>query len=257
MEKIYSSHLHKDVRYEVFLPPNYHHETQNYRVLYANDGQDMKAIGLRETLYKLYQEQAIEPIIIVSVHTDHDRIHDYGTACMPDYKQRGSKAHAYSRFIVEELMPHIWKKYRTAYAKAAYMGFSLGGTSALDIAWQHPNLFDKVGVFSGAFWWLKKAYEDGYDDHNDRIMHNIIRAGQKREGMRFWFEVGTNDETSDRNNNGVIDSIDDTVDLIGELENKGYNRSFDIEYLLIEGGEHNQKTWGECMPNFLKWAFGK
>jgi len=257
MEKIHSTHLKKDLKFEVFLPPNYHQENRNYKVLYANDGQDMEAIKLKKTLENLYQQQAIEPLIVVAVYADKDRTQDYGTACMPDYKQRGSHAHAYSRFMTEELLPFVWKKYRTAYEKAAYMGFSLGGLSAIDIAWNHPDFFDKVGVFSGSFWWRKKAYEDGYDDHNDRIMHNIIRAGQKRNNMRFWLQVGTLDETEDRNNNGIIDAIDDTLDLIGELEAKGYSRSFDIHYELVEGGEHNPQTWGECMPNFLKWAFGK
>jgi enterochelin esterase-like enzyme len=57
--------------------------------------------------------------------------------------------------------------------------------------------------------------------------------------------------------NGIIDSIDDTVDLIKELENKGYNRPADIQYVEMVGGSHNVETWAEAMPKFLHWAFGR
>jgi len=40
-------------------------------------------------------------------------------------------------------------------------------------------------------------------------------------GLKFFFECGTADETEDRNGNGIIDSIDDTKDLISALINKG------------------------------------
>ena len=72
--------------------------------------------------------------------------------------------------------------------------------------------------------------------------------------MKFFFESGKLDEQRDRNKNGVIDSIDDTLDLIAELKAKGYNDS-DIEFLLLEDGKHDVETWGVAMPVFLKWAF--
>ena len=67
--------------------------------------------------------------------------------------------------------------------------------------------------------------------------------------------TGTHDETSDRNNNGIIDSIDDTLDLIRELEAKGYQRKTDIEYLELADGRHDVPTWGRAMPAFLQWGW--
>ena len=72
--------------------------------------------------------------------------------------------------------------------------------------------------------------------------------------MRFWFQTGTLDESCDRNNNGVIDSIDDTLDLITELKLLGYGDE-DIKYLEVEGGKHHPKTWKGVLPDFLEWAF--
>jgi enterochelin esterase-like enzyme len=65
------------------------------------------------------------------------------------------------------------------------------------------------------------------------------------------------DETKDRNNNGIIDSIDDTLDLIKELETKGYQREKDIFYLELPDGHHDVATWGRAMPVFLKWGWGR
>jgi hypothetical protein len=64
------------------------------------------------------------------------------------------------------------------------------------------------------------------------------------------------DETKDRNQNGIIDSIDDTRDLINELVSKGYNPESDIYYLEMPDGKHDVPTWGRAMPVFLRWAFG-
>ena len=61
----------------------------------------------------------------------------------------------------------------------------------------------------------------------------------------------------DRNKNGVIDSIEDTLDLIAELTKKGYRPFQDIQYYEMKDGKHNLETWAEAMPVFLQWAFGK
>ena len=37
--------------------------------------------------------------------------------------------------------------------------------------------------------------------------------------MKFFFECGTEDETEDRNGNGIIDSIDDTRIFFGPDRN--------------------------------------
>jgi enterochelin esterase-like enzyme len=250
----------KDLRLEFFLPPSYHNEPKKkFRVLFVNDGQDMEKARMKENLDSLYKADQIDEIVVVAIHTDKDRIQDYGTIASPDYKNRGSRARLYMNFVVDELIPHLKSNFHVDFEnqKAGFMGFSLGALSAFDIAWANPQLFDCVGVFSGALWWRKRAYEDGYDDHNDRLLHTTVRNGAYKNGMRFWLEAGTKDEAEDRNKNGIIDAIDDTMDLIKELEDKGYQKNKDVFYLEIPDGEHNFDTWSVCLPEFLVWAYGK
>ena len=52
-------------------------------------------------------------------------------------------------------------------------------------------------------------------------MHQQIRNGQFAPWLKFFLQCGNLDEIKDRNHNGIIDSIEDTLDLVKELENKG------------------------------------
>ncbi len=242
---------------DVYLPPEYDASRQDrLPLLLLNDGQDMKQVRLTSTLHHLYLNETIPSIIVVAIHAA-DRLQEYGTAGQPDYKGRGSKAGRYAKFIVKELLPFINEQYPCLShpSQVAFAGFSLGGLSALDIVWNHPHLFQKVGVFSGALWWRHSEFHPGDPDAH-RIMHEIIQADDHRPGMQFWLQTGTLDEKEDRNNNGIIDAIDDTLDLIEVLTNKGYTDQ-DVHYREVEGGTHHPHTWGQVMPEFLTWCFGK
>lgn len=69
--------------------------------------------------------------------------------------------------------------------------------------------------------------------------------------------TGTEDETADRNRNFIIDSIDDTIDIIKELLYQGYRRPEEITYFEKVGGKHDLPTWAAVFPSFLCWAFSK
>ena len=85
------------------------------------------------------------------------------------------------------------------------------------------------------------------------MMHRQVAQSEKREGMKFFFECGELDESEDRNRNGVIDSIDDTIDLMRLLLTKGYREGKDFHYLQIPEGRHDVTTWGKAFGEFLKW----
>ncbi len=253
-----SVHLHRQVVIDVFVPPSYHHQPERaFPVLLLNDGQDMEAIQMGDILERLYQQRRISEILVVAVHTGIQRLNEYGISQRPDYKNRGAKAAAYAQFITKELLPALRLRYRCSESPEhwAVAGFSLGGLSAFDIGWQHSHLFSKIGVFSGSFWWRSQVFQEHNPDGH-RILHEVLRQSKKRERLRFWLQTGTEDETSDRNHNGIIDAIDDTLDVIRELKALGYNEQRDIRYVEIIGGRHDLPTWAKIMPDFLQWAFG-
>ena len=253
----YSRHLHRHVDFDVYLPPGYRKTTdRTYPLILFNDGQDLPATNLALTLETLYFLEAMPPAVIVGVYAGSGRKHEYGTVRQPDYKGRGEKAPQYRDYILKELLPYIRKHWRLSEHPEdnIFAGFSLGGLSALDIAWAHPEVFGAAGVFSGSLWW-RSAEVDPDDPDADRIMHGTIRdAPADRPGhQRFWFQAGTLDEAEDRNNNGVIDAIDDTLHLIDALKDRGYTNE-QIHYYEMENGTHDTATWARAMPRFLTWA---
>lgn len=227
-------------------------------LLLVNDGQDLKTMKFESILNSMYNSGKIEPVFCVGIHCSSDRKNEYGTANILDYKGRGAKALMYTQFIMEELIPFIREKYSiVSFKEKSFAGFSLGGLCALDIVWNYPNEFFKVGVFSGSLWWRDKDQEDeDFNEDTDRIMHRQIREGNYYPWLKFFFEVGTQDETADRNNNGVIDSIDDALSLIEELKMKGYKEN-EIEYYEMADGKHDVATWAKAFPVFLEWGWGR
>lgn len=262
----------------VYLPPDYPHSTARYPVLYANDGQDMPAVGLQATLAQLYDEHAIEPIIVVAVDMLHDRASGYG---LSDRKRGqsvvggsrigaiGLRAADYSSWLATSLVPYVDAHYRTRAdaRQRTVMGWSLGALNAFNLGWQYPDVFGQVGAMSPSFW-LAGDRSDATAVQRTRLAQAMVDRGPKREGLRFWFAAGTAEETNDRDHDGVIDVIDDLQDLVDGWHGGGVRRrglrqlgysttgaDADVTVFLLPGGHHQQASWAKMLPVFLRWAF--
>lgn len=258
VQTVCSTHLGQERTIYLYFPPDYDTDQEKrYPTLYINDGQDREALKLRETLARLYARREIRPLLVIAIPTAEARLQEYGTAVSPNAQGLGALAGAYGRFVSDELLPYIESHFRvqTTPQSRAFLGASLGGLSAFDIVWNHPHLFLNVGVFSGAFWWRAAADTETVPP-NRRIAHALVRQSQYRPGFRGWFEAATRDETADRDNNGVIDAIQDTVELLDELEKLGYQRGHSLIYHEVQGGRHDYATWARLLPCFLRWLSG-
>ncbi len=251
-----SAKLGRGVDIDVYLPPEYDRtHYRHYPLVLFNDGQDLPRADFNTVLKALDLSQLTRHFVAVGIHTCADRIREYGTAHTADYKGRGDRAGVYRDFVLEELLPYLRAHYRLSERREdnIFAGFSLGGLSAIDIAWAHPEVFGGAGVFSGSFWW-RSVPVDPADPDGGRIFHELVQHTPARPAdQRFWFQCGTRDEAEDRNNNGVIDAIDDTLHLIEILRQRGYGDDR-IRYYEVEGGEHNPETWGPAMPDFFRWT---
>ncbi len=148
----HSSKVAGDVRpFYVYTPPGYDTSgTTRYPVLYllhGNNGTagDWTAAGRANFMAdNLLAAQRMMPMIIVMPwgHT------------LP-YSPTGLVAEndpAFDRYLTEEVMPLVEKKYRVAAGRenCAIMGLSMGGGQALKTGLSHLDLFASVGAYSAA-----------------------------------------------------------------------------------------------------------
>ncbi len=252
-----SEFLRRNVLVDFYIPQNLING-QRINLLLINDGQNMKELGLKKILEKFFFENHTTPILCAAIHASENRKMEYGTAHTIDYLGRGEKAGLYSSFIMKELLPDIYKNFGVySIQDKFFAGFSLGGLMALDIVWNHTLEFSGAGIFSGSLWWRSiDQHDEDYDDNLHRIMHQQIKKGIYHPNLKLFFSTGSLDETKDRNQNGIIDSIDDTISLIKELEQLGYENGKNIRYINYTDGKHDIATWARAMPEFLKWNFG-
>jgi predicted alpha/beta superfamily hydrolase len=150
-------------------------------------------------------------------------------------------------------MPQIEATYRvrTGPENTSMIGFSLGGLSATDLGWRRQDLFGTIGGFSSSFWY----YSSEANQVGSRAMLQLIRDGEFNPGQRFWFEAGTRDTNDDRDGDGVNNMIEDTLDVVAELQNKGYEFGSEVQYFEVEGGFHNNETIAHSLPYFFEWTF--
>lgn len=272
---------------DVYLPGDYARSHQHYRTVYADDGQDMTAVGLVPTLTALCRAHAIRVPIVVAVRMLHDRMGTYGLSdrtsgrSLPadtKYGPVGRRAHDYSQWLATRLVPYIDAHYRTRRDAAArsVLGWSLGGLNAFNLGWQYPEVFGHVGAFSPSFWLAADRGSDAAVERT-RLAQRMVDRGPKRPHLRFWFAAGTAEETNDRDHDGVIDVIGDIRDLadgyraadgfhLRGLRQLGYSvnpdyavhpdRRADVTVYLLPGGKHQQASWAKMLPPFLRWDDG-
>jgi enterochelin esterase-like enzyme len=256
-DEIYSRHLQEHIKLTIISTPMPDNKNE-MNLLLLNDGQDVEKWRVKQITDSLYKKKLIDPVLIVAIHAG-DRIQEYGVAGFPDFQNRGSRADKYEAFIINELYDFAKKKAGIRKFKSVVLaGSSLGGLSAFDIAWNNADNIDKVGVFSGSFWWRDKdAANADYADDKDRIMLNKLKSSRKRPKLQYWFYAGAKEEDGDRDKDGVIDVIDDTKDLIAIIKNKNVCIPSDIVYVESADGKHEYGDWSKALPGFLIWSFGK
>jgi len=274
------------LRVRVHLPPDYDaHAAIGYPALYVNDGQDAEAIGLQPALARLYADAAIRPVIAVAIDAPADRMAAYGLSdrarshnlvAHTKYGPIGTQAHAYSEWLAKTLVPLIDARYRTRTTPdaRAVLGWSLGGLNAFNLGWQYPELFGRAGAFSPSFW-LSAERGDAGSVQRTRLAQRMVDTAAPRNGARFYFAVGTAEETDDRDADGINDALDDTRDLIDgwrasdEVEAKGLRQlgysvnldhaahpmRTDAALAVLDGGRHDQASWATMLPGFLRWAY--
>ena len=142
-----SSILGKEVRYSIYLPPDYNSSERSYPVVYLLHGYTDDNTGwlqfgeINRLADKAIAEGTIPPMIIVMPNGDSSfYINSY------DGKEK------YEDFFVTEFMPAVEKTYRIKGEKKyrGVAGLSMGGYGTLIYTMKHPELFTAGAALSAA-----------------------------------------------------------------------------------------------------------
>lgn len=182
----------------VYLPDGYADSDQHYPVIYLQDSGDLIEPKDSDTLLRVRELTAqgeLPDFIFVGV-ASFDRNDEYTPFVSPNVfepgKMFGGSASVYAQFLAHELKPYIDGRYRTLPEKehTGIMGFSLGGLISVYTALSYPDIFGRIGSFSGSFWfpgiieWLEQQTIEGTDQ---RLYMNLGHAeGATRTNGQQW-----------------------------------------------------------------------
>ena len=143
---------------------------------------------------------------------------------------------AYARFLIEELLPEIGKRYAITDDPAgrAICGHSSGGICAFTAAWERPDAFRKVVSHCGSF-------------TNIRGGHNypsLIRRAEAKP-LRVFLQTGSKDLDVIYGNWPLANQ-----DMAAALAYKEY----DYQFVSGEGG-HTLKHAGAIFPDTMRWLW--
>src|SRR5579864_4462137 len=188
----WSSIIGQTFAYRVYLPPDYlRSPARHYPVLYMLHGNggnytEWSDSFLPEQIDRMIAADEIQPMIVV----------------MPDdgettYWANWDNGPRWGDYVAFDVVTEIDLRYRTVPDPAARAigGLSMGGLGALNLAFQHPDVFGVVGSHSPsvrlqpdpALWFLTG---DNFWEHNP-IWLASHAAGL--DGVKIWMDDGSDD----------------------------------------------------------------
>jgi gluconolactonase len=150
----------------------------------------------------------------------------------------------YSRFLLEELIPEVEKKYNLSKDAndRALCGVSTGAVGAFMAAWNRPDQFHRVLSFIGTYVAMKGADS----------LPALIRKTEPKP-IRIFLQDGTNDHIVPAQPWGTFYAgswpINNQV-MLEAFESAGYDAK------LVMGSEgHNMKQGAAILPDALRWLW--
>jgi enterochelin esterase-like enzyme/outer membrane protein assembly factor BamB len=166
---------------KVWRPADYGQDSeQRYPLLVVNHGDNLLRGGLMQNTLDNLVGTRVAPVIAVFVPRLNPA--EYG----------GPAADDYTRFLVEELLPHLDRHYLTDPTRRAIMGPGSAGVAAVFAALAHPDVFQQAAAQS--FYPIEPA--------QDRLPEMIAESGPKPDLIymvwsRHDYELGNGRRADD------------------------------------------------------------
>jgi S-formylglutathione hydrolase FrmB len=247
-----SAAMNKSLKAAVTTPPSYLSENQNYPVLYLLHGGSGS--------YSDWHRKVTEPGLVGRMAEEYNLIIVTPSVGPASYYYDSPMLDSvrYETYIINELIPHIDKNYRTLARKEsrAITGLSMGGHGAMMLSAKHPELFVAAGSMSGVMNIDTRLWKVQDDFRKVRQEGQKVMLGadlnHEAPGFNPFTAVGLIDKMKE---NGLALIFDCGVDDFLIETNRQMHR------LLLENGTpheyierpgaHTWPYWTEALPVHL------
>ena len=254
-------------QYWIYVPANYKPKTK-LALLVFQDGQratnPVGSLRVPQVLDNLIHQKVIPPTLGVFITPGNLSEHYPNNLNMsnPDHRAQeyDSLSDDYSRFLIDELLPEIAKKYPYSTSPDDHIigGTSSGAICAFTVAWHRPDQFRKVISMIGSYTSIgyqpattEKPLTPGGDLYPGLIRKSAIRP------MRIFLQDGSNDVNNEHGNwflanQQMLSSLEWANANADKLGSEGPR--YDINHVWGDGG-HSDQHGGNLLPDILRWMW--
>lgn len=254
----HSKILNKDVKYSIYLPPDYETSQRSYPALYLLHGYSDDETGwIQFGEANLIEDKAIQnntaPAMIIIMPDGQV------TWYVNDYQGKEK----WSDMFIRELIPYMESTYRIRAKKEfrAISGLSMGGYGSLHIAMRNPDMFSSCVAFSAGVFTdedIVNQDDKGYKMYFKNLFGNELKGEDRLS--RNWKEFSPLDILDNqvpeelKKVRWYIDCGDDDFLYKGnaELHRKMRELGIPHEYR-VRDGSHSWVYWRTGLPEGLKF----
>jgi len=232
----YSPSLDRDMSYCIYLPRGYRTEGRRYPVLYMLHGggaskDEWAAYGLVDDVDQAIESKDIKPLIVVMPQGD--------LSYWVNWVDGGPR---WGDYIARDVRRQIDATFRTLpdASHRAIGGLSMGGAGALQVAFNHPDIFQVVGAHSPSLHLDDGTFAGIYgtgQDFAQREPTDLAATAPGIEGLKIWIDTGEEDPWLER------DEM-----LHAALLERGIAHNWSV----LVGG-HNGDYWTDNLPAYLRF----
>lgn len=233
-------------RMQIYTPPGYEDSKESYPVLYllhggGGDEEAWPTLGVApHILDNLINSGQAKPMIVVMTNGNPNQAAaNVITPVIPtsDLPVGGMGSMLFEKSLVADVIPYIENHFRVKKNKEsrALTGLSMGGLQTINTTFEHPNLFNYIGVMSMGFADLSRFGVKVDASQRDQQ----IEALKKANPALYWIACGKDDF--------LIESV---VTMRKKLD----EHAFCYVYRESEGG-HTWTNWRVYLSEFAKMIF--
>ena len=256
-------------QYWIYVPAGYKPKAKTKPALLVfQDGQRATnpngSLRVPQALDNLIYQKAIPQTLGVFITPGNlsERYPDNLGMSNPDHRapEYDSLSDDYSRFLVDELLPEIAKKYPFSSKPDDHIigGTSSGAICAFTVAWHRPDQFRKVISMIGSY--TSIGYQPATADKplmpGGDLYPGLIRKSPIRP-LRIFLQDGSNDLNNEHGNwflanQQMLSSLEWANSNADKANDKGPR--YDINHVWGDGA-HSDQHGGSLLPEILRWMW--